>query len=80
VNSSSQPEAWKLLADIERRHRAAMARHDEAFRQLPSSHENLRSPAGSQAWRQYCAAVRELDEATVQLERLVWQVSQGAGT
>jgi hypothetical protein len=80
VNTTPQSEAWELLAELERRHRLVMARHDEAFRRLPSSYQSLPSPAGVVAWRRYCEAVRELDEATAELERLVWQVSQGVRT
>jgi hypothetical protein len=80
VNRTPQAEAWELLAELEHRHRAVMARHDEAFRHLPAAHDALRSAASMEAWRRYCEAVRELDETTAQLERIIWQVSQGSGT
>ena len=80
MNITPPSEAWELLAELERRHRAVMARHDEAFRQLPAAHAALRSAASLEAWRCYCEAVRELDETTAQLERLIWQVSEGNET
>ena len=80
VNKTPQSEAWDLLAELEHRHRSVMARHDEAFRHLPIAHATLRTAASMEAWRRYCEAVRELDETTAQLERVIWRVSEGGGT
>ena len=62
---------WDQLDEVERQHRAALARHKHAFRQLDIAASATRDRKSIEVWECYCRAAESLEASVTELERLV---------
>jgi hypothetical protein len=65
---------WEQFDEVERKRRAALARHKQAFRQLDIAASATRDKGSIEAWECYCSAAKSLEASVTELERLVWKL------